>query len=161
MIITGLFSSLNAKTIVVNNQIPNTKDTNSGTFTQPFKSIQAGANQAQAGDTILVKAGIYREEVKPPRSGTKEKPITYLAAHGENVSIRGSERITSWKRESGLWLATIDCAMFGAFNPFTTNVTGAWLPSMSVSTLKYHLGDVYYKGEPFYEVFPSPTVSGV
>ena len=157
LIITGIFSSLSAKTIVVNNQMAGAKDTNPGTITQPLKTIQAGANLAQAGDTILVKAGIYREEVKPPHSGTREKPITYLAAPGEEVSISGSERITSWIREgNGLWLATIDKALFEAFNPYTTPVAGAWLPSMSDSILKYHLGDVYYNGEAFYEVFSIP-----
>jgi hypothetical protein len=159
LILTGIFLSLNAKTIVVNNQMSGAKDTNPGTFFQPLKTIQAGANLAQAGDTILVKAGIYREEVKPPRSGTKEKPITYLAAPGEDVSIRGSERITNWKKEGKLWLATIDKAMFEEFNPYTTNVAGAWLPSMSDSIIKYHLGDVYYNGEAFYEVFSIPDCS--
>jgi alpha-N-arabinofuranosidase len=80
----------------------NGNDLNKGTDESPFLTIQAAANIAQPGDTILVKAGIYREEVKPPRSGTKDKPITYLAATGENVSIRGSEQITGWFRESNL-----------------------------------------------------------
>ena len=158
LILTAIFSALNAKTIVVNNRMAGAKDTNPGTFTQPLKTIQAGANLAQAGDTILVKAGIYREEVKPPRSGTREKPITYLAAPGEDVSIRGSERITSWIREGKLWLATIDNAMFEEFNPYTTNVAGAWLYNSGTSDTinKYHLGDVYYNGEALYEVFSIP-----
>ena len=159
LIITGIFPALNAKTIVVNNRMADAKDTNPGTFSQPLKTIQAGANLAQAGDTILVKAGIYREEVKPPRSGTKEKPITYLAAPGEDVSIRGSERITNWIREgNGLWLSTIDNIMFEGFNPFSTNVAGAWLYNSGTSDTinKYHLGDVYYNDEAFYEVFSIP-----
>ena len=159
LIITGIFSALNAKTIVVNNRMADAKDTNPGTFSQPLKTIQAGANLAQAGDTILVKAGIYREEVKPPRSGTIEKPITYLAVPGEDVSIRGSERITNWIREgNGLWLSTIDNTMFERFNPFSTNVAGAWLYNSGTSDTinKYHLGDVYYNGEAFYEVFSIP-----
>jgi len=156
LLITGIFSSLNAKTIVVNHQMAGAKDTNPGTFSQPLKTIQAGANLAQAGDTILVKAGIYREEVKPPRSGTKDKPITYLAAPGEVVSIRGSEQVSSWIKEgNGLWLATIDKAMVEKFNPYTTNVSGAWLNRSGIRDTinKYHLGDVYYNGDAFYEVF--------
>lgn len=126
LILASVFPSLNAKTIV-NIQMAGAKDTNPGTFTQPLRSIQAGANPAQAGDCILIKDGINREEVKPPRSGTKENPITYLAALGEDVSIRGSDRITTWKRDGRLWLATIDNDMFASFNPFTTNVAGAFL----------------------------------
>ncbi len=163
LIITGVFSVVNAKTIVVNNQMAGANDTNPGTFSQPLKTIQAGANLAQAGDTILVKAGIYREEVKPLRSGTKDKPITYLAAPGEDVSIRGSERIADWINEgNGLWLATIDNGMFDGFNPYTTNISGAWLYGSGTSdtTLNYHLGDVYCNGEAFYEVFSIPDCQG-
>jgi hypothetical protein len=131
-------------------------DKNQGTFEMPLLTIQAAANLAQPGDVITVHEGIYREEVKPPRSGTKDKPITYLAAPGEVVSIRGSERITTWISEgNGLWLATIDNAMFGEFNPYTTNVAGAWLHNSETSDniTKYHLGDVYYNGEAYSEVF--------
>jgi hypothetical protein len=137
----------------------NGNDSNKGTKESPFLTIQAAANFAQPGDTILVRAGIYREDVKPPRGGTKDKPVTYLASPGEDVSIRGSEQITGWVREeNGLWLATIDNAMFAGFNPFTTNISGAWLHNSetSDSTLKYHLGDVYSNGEAFYEVFSIP-----
>ena len=65
-----------SNTFVVNNQAANASDKNPGTKAQPLKTIQAGANRAQPGDTVLVKAGIYREEVIPPRGGTSpEKPI--------------------------------------------------------------------------------------
>jgi alpha-N-arabinofuranosidase len=150
---------INAKTIVVNNQMAEAKDSNPGTFTQPLRTVQAGANLAQAGDTILVKAGIYREEVKPPRSGTRDKPITYLAAPGDIVSIRGSEQIANWVREeNGLWLAAIDNKLFEEFNPYATNVAGAWLNNSGTSDaiVKYHLGDVYLNGEAFSEVFSIP-----
>ena len=162
LFLLAIFSALSAKTIVVNNRMAGSKDTNPGTFSQPLKTIQAGANLAQAGDTILVKAGIYREEVKPPRGGTKEKPITYLAAPGEDVSIRGSERITNWIRDgNGLWLSTIHNTVFEGFNPYTSNVAGAWLYNSETSDTvnKYHLGDVYYNGEALYEVFSIPDCS--
>lgn len=134
-------------------------DQNKGTFELPLLTIQAAADLAQPGDVITVHEGIYREEVKPPRSGTREKPITYLAAPGGQVSIRGSEQVTNWIREdNGLWLATLYNALFEAFNPFTTNVAGAWLQGSETSDnrLKYHLGDVYFKDEAFYEVFSIP-----
>ncbi|MCP4313414.1 MAG: hypothetical protein GY790_19325 [Bacteroidetes bacterium] len=157
--IATIFSAVNAKTIVVNNQMAGASDANTGTFARPLRTIQAAAKLAQAGDTILVKAGIYREEVQPPRGGTRDKPITYLAAPDEDVSIRGSEQISGWINEgNGLWLATIDNKMFDGFNPYTTNVAGAWLHGSETSdnTLKYHLGDVYCNGEALYEVFSIP-----
>jgi hypothetical protein len=72
------------------------RDTNPGTFFHPLKTIQAGTNLAQAGDTILVKKVFTAKMLNPPRSGTKDKPIIYLASSGEDVSIRGSERIADW-----------------------------------------------------------------
>lgn len=131
-------------------------DKSKGTFEMPLLTIQAAANMAQPGDIITVHQGIYREEIKPLRGGIRDKPIIYRAAQGEDVSIRGSERITGWVREGNeLWQATIDNAMFEAFNPYTTNVAGAWLHNSETSdnTTKYHLGDVYYNGEAFHEVF--------
>ena len=156
LLLIGSISSLTAGTIVVNNQMDGANDSNPGTYSLPLRTIQAAANLAQAGDTILVKAGIYREEIKPPRGGTRDKPVTYLAAPGEDVSIRGSDRITTWINEGdGLWLTTIDTARFASFNPYTTHVAGAWLYGSGTSDTitKYHLGDVYFNGEAFSEVF--------
>lgn len=54
--ITYLFSlSLQAQIYVS----PNGNDANPGTFELPFKNISTAINQAQAGDTIYVRGGIY------------------------------------------------------------------------------------------------------
>jgi hypothetical protein len=52
--------------------------------------------------------------------------------------------------------------MFEAFNPYNTNVAGAWLHNSGTSDTikKHHLGDVYYNGEAFYEVFSIPDCNG-
>ena len=77
----------------------------SGSVNDPFPSINQAAFVAQPGDTIIVQGGTYREYVKPPRGGTGENNrITYRAAPGEEVVIKGSERITTWQPESdGVW----------------------------------------------------------
>src|SRR3989304_7823076 len=52
-------------------------DTNNGTSEgTPFRTIQKGANVAQAGDTVLVKAGTYNEQVTPANSGTAGSLLT-------------------------------------------------------------------------------------
>ncbi len=142
-------STAYCQTIVVDNQASNASDENDGSTYLPLKTIQAGALMARAGDTILVRAGIYREEVLPPRSGTsREKPIVYLAAPGEDVSIRASEQITTWvKQEGNVWMLELDNSFFGDFNPYKRKVSGSWLYYGKLN----HLGDVYLDGEAFFE----------
>ena len=137
------------QTIVVDGQAPNASDKNDGKEGSPLKTIQAGANLAQPGDTVLVKAGVYRECVVPPRGGTsREKPIIYKAAPGEPVSIRASEQITSWvKQDADVWLVELDNAFFGDFNPYALQVKGSWLRFHNNN----HLGEVYLDGEAFLE----------
>ncbi|WAL72328.1 PKD domain-containing protein [Kitasatospora sp. YST-16] len=47
-----------------------------GSTTTPFCTIQAAVDYAQPGDTVLVEAAVYNEQVTPHRSGTPEHPIT-------------------------------------------------------------------------------------
>ena len=66
-------------------------DSNAGSMAKPLLTIQRAADLAQPGDTITVHAGVYREEVSPPRGGTSdEQRIVYRAAPGERVVIKGS-----------------------------------------------------------------------
>ena len=73
-------------------------DDNPGTAEKPLKTISKGVSMAQAGDTVLVKAGTYREEVELTASGTAEKRITLRAAPGERVVVSGADLITGWKK---------------------------------------------------------------
>ena len=102
-------STAYCRTIVVDNQASNASDENNGSKYLPLKTIQAGAIMALAGDTILVKGGIYREEVTPPRGGSSDNQrITYQAAKGEKVEIKGSEVIKNWVNHSGsVWKLTL------------------------------------------------------
>lgn len=56
--------------------------------TGPFATIQKCADLAAPGDSCLVSAGVYREEVTP-KSGTVGNPITFSAATGESVRVTG------------------------------------------------------------------------
>ena len=70
-------------TFVVNNRAANASDENPGTEASPLKTIQAGADRAQPGDTVLVRAGIYREEVIPPRGSTSPDSTCRLFNHSK------------------------------------------------------------------------------
>ena len=115
----------------------------------PYLTINKAAQVAQPGDTVTVHAGTYREWVKPARGGSGEdQRITYRAAPGEEVIVKGSERITSWTREAGgLWKVELPNSFFGQYNPYTLNVSGGWLNYGQW----HHRGDVYLNAEAFYE----------
>ncbi len=124
-------------------------DSASGSHAQPYLTINKAASVAQPGDTVIVHAGTYREWVKPIRGGTDDsKRITYRAAPGEEVFVKGSERITSWKPEvGGVWKVELPNSFFGEYNPYALTVSGGWLNYGQW----HHRGDVYLNGEAFYE----------
>jgi alpha-N-arabinofuranosidase len=125
-------------------------DTNNGSKTQPFLSIQKAAEAAQPGDIITVHEGIYREEINPSRGGTSEdKRIVYRAASGENVEIRGSEVVKNWTKETdGVWKVEVPNSLFGDFNPFADEVSGDWF---NPKGRKHHTGCVYQDGQWLFE----------
>ncbi|MHC4582717.1 MAG: DUF1565 domain-containing protein, partial [Planctomycetota bacterium] len=125
------------------------RDSDVGDRSNPYLTIGKAAQVARPGDTVTVHAGTYREWVKPVRGGTSEnKRITYCAAAGEKVAVKGSERITSWTREgSGVWKVELPNAFFGDYNPYALKLSGGWLNYGKW----HHRGDVYLNGEAFYE----------
>ncbi|MFG1604965.1 right-handed parallel beta-helix repeat-containing protein [Actinoplanes sp. NPDC049265] len=124
-----------------------------GSSKEPFRSINRAAAAARPGDTVVVHAGEYREWVTPRHGGLSDnRRITYTAAHGEHVVIKGSERITGWANEGGtVWRAEVPNTLFGDFNPFAEEVAGDWVVHPE-GTPRKHLGDVYLNGRSFFEV---------
>ncbi|MGZ8858526.1 MAG: right-handed parallel beta-helix repeat-containing protein [Candidatus Aminicenantales bacterium] len=53
-----------------------------GTESSPFASIQEAVNKAAPGTTIMVKAGVYTENVKFSKGGTASAPIVLMSADG-------------------------------------------------------------------------------
>lgn len=119
----------------------------------PLRTINEAARRAEPGDTVLVHAGEYREWVRPARGGRGERSrITYAAAPGEHVVIKGSERITSWELVEGtVWEVTLPNTFFGDVNPYAEEINGDWI-IYPEGAPKKHLGDVYLDGVSFYEV---------
>ena len=128
----------------------NGNDKNPGSVSAPFKSISAAARIAQAGDTITVHEGIYRERVNPVNGGTSDlNRIVYQAAAGEKVVIKGSEEIKDWKKvEGSVWKVVIPKALFGDYNPYTDLLTGDWLNKKGID---HHTGEVFLNGKSLFE----------
>jgi hypothetical protein len=65
-------------------------DTNSGSFTAPWLTIQHAANSVTAGATVFVETGVYNESVNFPSSGTASKTITFQNYSGQTPVIDGT-----------------------------------------------------------------------
>lgn len=73
-----------------------------GTARAPFKTIQAAARVAQAGDTVAVRAGIYRETVRPAHRGAAGAPITFRPFKNEAVIVSGATLLAGpWTTDGG------------------------------------------------------------
>jgi parallel beta-helix repeat protein len=133
---------------IVNQQHSQASDQGPGTESTPFKTISRAAALAQPGDTVVVHAGIYRERVTPARGGVEGKPITYQAAPGEKVVVKGSELYRGeWRQVAAgknVYTASLDMALLDKFNPYATRAEG--LPG------KKTLGQVFVDGELYSEV---------
>ncbi|WP_010136360.1 DUF1565 domain-containing protein [Ochrovirga pacifica] len=121
------------------------KDSNNGSLSTPFLTIQKAATIAKAGDLVIVHGGTYREEVNPIHGGTSNtNRITYQAALNEKVYIKGSEIINNWQPlEKGVWKAEVPNTFFGKFNPYADEVIGDWFDGKK---RKHHTGTVYSEG---------------
>lgn len=76
-------------TYYVDNGHPSASDSNPGTESEPWLTIQHAADVATAGDTVVVKAGSYWERVVPQNSGTVGHRITFRAEPRRSVTMYG------------------------------------------------------------------------
>ncbi len=137
----------------VNGEAGHASDENAGGADAPFRTISRAASVARAGDTILVHPGIYREWVSPRNGGTQVAPITYRATEPGKVVIKGSDRFTSWERDSAnSRIIRISLAQhaFEDGNPFD-------IPLLAAETRATHareagcLGQVFVQGRMYAE----------
>ncbi len=126
-------------------------DANNGSPTAPLKTISAAAKLAMPGDVITVHEGIYRERINPPRGGTSDsRRITYRAAKGERIVLKGSEIATGWKKIGrGVWKLTLPNSFFKKYNPYKDVISGDWFAR---NGRDHHTGEVYLHGDALYEV---------
>lgn len=133
---------------------PTGDDGASGNESTPLRTIQAAADRARPGDTILVHAGVYRERINPPRGGDGEDSrIIYQAAPGERVEIAGSELARGWiSIGDGVWELRLPSSYFGDFNPYAQPISGDWFDPKG---REHHPGAVYLDGRRFDEAAES------
>jgi parallel beta-helix repeat protein len=98
-----LLATGSAATYYVDTNHAGARDTNPGSEALPFKTIGKATSLVNAGDTVFVKAGIYRETILLTRSGTQTKPITIRARPGQEgkVILNAAEPVTNWRQCTG------------------------------------------------------------
>lgn len=74
---------------------PNGNDSNDGSISAPYRTIQHCAITVATGWTCAIRAGTYRETVTP-NSG-----VTISAYHLEPVVVDGSDPVTGWSHYQG------------------------------------------------------------
>jgi hypothetical protein len=137
------------KTWFVNVSDPRASDSpGSGSESVPFKSISPAAALAQPGDTVLVGRGVYRERIAPARSGTVAAPITYTAAPGEQVFLKGSNVLNWTAQPDGTYQADLPLSLFDTldgqangtlYNPFVDPMQpGAGCQCFTTGQVRWH-----------------------
>lgn len=88
---------------------PSGDDSAAGSAEAPLRTIAHAASLAQPGDTVQIRAGLYREGGIQPVSGTEGAPITFTAYQQENVIISAADPVTGWTPfRDGIWQAKVD-----------------------------------------------------
>ena len=129
-----------SRTWIVDQNHERADDANPGTEDQPLLTISVAAEQVQPGERVLIKAGIYRECVRPARGGSSpDRLISFEAADGEEVVIDGAEIVDGgWKESEGwggrrgasdvkIWMVRLPRKWFVGSNPFT-------IPNKTIAT---------------------------
>lgn len=85
-------SAASGTTLYVNNTDSSCTDSGTGTQAVPYCSVQAAANAATAGDTVMIGGGLEsysKASLTISRSGTATAPITFEPAQGRYFNIIG------------------------------------------------------------------------
>ena len=168
------------KTYYVDGQARNADDNGPGTQERPFRTIGRAAQVLQPGERVVIAEGVYRECVRPARGGSgPEAMISYEAAPGAKVVIKGSAIVKDWRPGEGwnygfdpatgkpvkAWELRLDPALFHGYNPFQLdNVIGNryWMDYAKDNMSNYfrRRGLVFVDGKPLEPVELSTELAG-
>ncbi len=101
---------------------PSGADEAEGSEIAPLKTLAAAALRAEPGDIVWIHKGVYRETMRPVRSGRPDAPITFAAVPGEFPVITGCELVEKWRlSEDGFRTATVAADMGSGRNQIFFN----------------------------------------
>jgi len=75
-------------------------------------SLTEGLNQAQPGEEVVLRGGVYYRSETPPRSGTSGAPIVVKGYPGETAVLDGADPATfTWTNQGGdVWHTTVNAS---------------------------------------------------
>ncbi|GIJ29319.1 hypothetical protein Vqi01_44810 [Micromonospora qiuiae] len=127
---------------------PSGNDTNPGTITSPFRTLQRArdavrqVNANMTGDIyVYLRGGSYPVsstiEFGPSDSGTNGHRITYAAHPGETPVLEGGVQVTGWTQHSGnIWKAPLDRA--NKLRTLYVNGQRAYMASKTINSAGCH-----------------------
>ncbi len=80
---------------------PDGADSNPGTKSKPFATLGKVGQVLDAGDTCWLREGVYREVLRPGKSGKAGAEITIAAYPGERAVIHAADPICGWENTGG------------------------------------------------------------
>lgn len=84
-------------------------DSNTGAEASPFKTFNKAVSVMSAGQTCIIKGGVYEEQLFINKSGSPTNLLTFKAADGENVQIRATAKVNGWQLHNGnTYKASVD-----------------------------------------------------
>jgi Protein of unknown function (DUF1565) len=112
-------------------------DNNPGTFGSPWRTIQHAANTIAAGDTVFVRAGVYKEHVNVPVSGNATAGYTTFQNYpGETATVDGT----------GLDVPTGQYGLFNINGQSYLIISGFEIRNYKTSSTKYVPVGIYIYG---------------
>ena len=120
-------------------------DTNSGTLSQPFATVQKAADSAAAGDTVNIRGGRYHESITiDGLVGSETNRIVFQNYNDEAVVIAGTIPITNswmqWDQNTNVWKTTVSEDIWQLFVDDKA-MTGARWPNVQKDWMEPDSGD--------------------
>ncbi len=112
--------AVSGRVFVVDGGAANASDQNAGTAREPWRSISraTGRGVLAPGDTVEIRAGVYRESVEPREGGRRDARIVFRAARGEQVVVTGADLASGWSAlGGGLWRRAWTGPGLPSYNP--------------------------------------------
>jgi hypothetical protein len=114
---------------------PGGDDEASGTADAPLRTIDAAAQRAEPGMTILVRTGTYEGDVRTKASGTADERIVYVAESPDTRIVGAGDNVGAWENDG-------DYVDIVGFDISGENADGLWSKGSHVRLIQNRVHDI-------------------